>query len=176
MTFIHTIGDDAAEGAVAKVYQKAKAEGGVHETTRLLSLWPEAMVMEGRRYQTVMLDETDLSRAEKEMIATVVSAKNHCTYCWKHHMQSVVDAGGSPRVARQLVDDYPNADIDARIRAMLDFATMPQPHEASEGDVERLREHGFSDRQILEIIVVAGFFEDYNLRVSIFGLEMEDWA
>lgn len=176
MTFIRTIGDDEAAGAVAKVYQKAKAEGGVYETTRLLSLWPEAMVMEGRRYQTVMLDETDLSRAEKEMIATVVSAKNRCTYCWKHHMQSVVDAGGNPRVARQLVDDYANADIDARTRAMLDFATTARPHEATEGTVERLRENGFSDRQILEIIVVAGFFEDYNLRVSIFGLEIEDWA
>ena len=171
MTFIRTIGDDEAEGAVAKVYQKANADGGVYETTRLLSLWPEAMVMEGRRYQTVMLDETDLSRAEKEMIATVISAKNHCTYCWKHHMQSVVNAGGNARVARQLVDDF-----DARTRAMLDFATMARPDEATEGTVERLREHGFSDRQILEIIIVAGFFEDYNLRVSIFGLELEDWA
>ncbi len=91
-------------------------------------------------------------------------------------MQSVVAAGGNARVARQLVDDYPNADIDARTRAMLDFATTPRPHEATEGTVERLREHGFSDRQILEIIVVAGFFEDYNLRVNIFGLELEDWA
>ena len=91
-------------------------------------------------------------------------------------MQSVVDAGGSPRVARQLVNDYANADIDARTRAMLDFAIVARPQEATEGTVERLREHGFSDRQILEIIIVAGFFEDYNLRVSIFGLEIEDWA
>ena len=174
MTFIRTIGDDEAEGAVAKVY--ANANGGIYETTRLLSLWPEAMVMEGRRYQTVMLDETALTRAEKEMIATVISAKNRCAYCWKHHMQSVVDAGGNPRVARQLVDDFANADIDARTRAMLDFATMPRPDEATQGTIDRLREHGFSDRQILEIIIVAGFFEDYNLRVSIFGLEPEDWA
>ena len=176
MTYIRTIADDEAEGTVAKVYEKARAEGGVYETTRLLSSWPEAMVMEGRRYQTVMLDRTTLTRQEKEMIATVVSAKNRCAYCWKHHMRSVINAGGNPRVARQLVDDYANADIDARTRAMLDFAVTARPDEATEGDVERLREHGFSDRQILEIIVVAGFFEDYNLRVSIFGLEMEDWA
>ena len=43
-------------------------------------------------------------------------------------------------------------------------------------DVDHLRELGLSDRQILEAVIVAGYFRDYNLRVSLLGLELEDWV
>ena len=41
-------------------------------------------------------------------------------------------------------------------------------------EADRLRRLGLDDRQVLETIVVAGFFRDYNLRVSIFGLQIEE--
>ena len=38
-----------------------------------------------------------------------------------------------------------------------------------------LRGLGWEDREILEAVLVAGLFHDYNLRVSLLGLELEDW-
>ena len=176
MTYIRTIGDDEAEGPVARVYEEANKQGGVYETTRLLSIWPEAMRSEQRRYQTVVLDETELSRAGKEMIATVVSVKNRCRYCYVHHMAMMIEAGVDAALAEAIRDDYTAAPIDDKTRAMLDYALTERADQASEADVDRLRGLGWTDRQILEMIIVAGLFEDYNLRVSMLGLELEDWA
>ena len=152
MTYIKTIADDEAEGIVAKIYEQGRKEGGVYQTTRLLSTWPEVMAMEGRRYQTVMLNETALSRAEKETIATAISVKNRCTYCCKHHMAMMIEADVNADVAQAIRDDYTTAPIDDKTRAMLDYATTDRADQATEADVDRLRALGWSDRQILEMI------------------------
>ncbi len=177
MTFIRTLGNDEAEGTVAKAFAASiEATGGVFETTRLLSIWPELLLAEQRRYNTVMLEETALTRAEKEMIACAVSAANRCRYCIAHHTAMLIEAGTDAGLANAIADDYPAADLPARQRAMLDFATTDRPDQSNADTIEAMRRLGFDDRQLLEIVIVAGFFHDYNLRVSMFGLELEDWA
>ena len=70
MTYIRTVAEEEATGALARAYQQSRQElGRVFETEKLLSLWPEALAMEKRRYQTVILADTNLTRGEKEMIA-----------------------------------------------------------------------------------------------------------
>ena len=59
-------------------------------------------------------------------------------------------------------------DGEIEIRPFLE--DMPDSAE----EIERLRRLGLDDRQMLEVITVAGFFRDYNLRVSIFGLQIAD--
>lgn len=175
MTYIRTVSDEEAEGAVARAYEESRrTSGGIYATDRLLSLWPDVLAMEKGRYQTVMLAPSALTRAEKEMIATAVSAANRCGYCVHHHKASMLEAGVDPRVAQAIAEDYTAAGFDERTRAMLDFVLTERPDLSAQVNIDRLRELGFDDRQILEMIVVAGFFHDYNLRVSIFGLELED--
>ncbi len=49
MTFIATVADDEAEGAVKHAYDETRALfGGVYETTRMLSPWPMAPTSGGR--------------------------------------------------------------------------------------------------------------------------------
>ena len=128
MTFIQTVSDDAAEGLVKSAYDASREMyGHVYETTRMLSPWPEALVVEARRYQVLMLNESELSRAQKEMIATAVSAKNRCVYCYTHHMASMINAGIEASLAQAIRDDYTTAAIDSKHRAMVEFATMERP-------------------------------------------------
>jgi uncharacterized peroxidase-related enzyme len=175
MTYIRTVEETEATGSLARAYQQSRqAQGRLFETEKLLSLWPEVMAMEMRRYQTVILAPSHLSRAEKEMIATAVSAANRCAYCVHHHRQMMVEAGVVEEMAAAIAKDYMTADLDERTRAMLDFAVTERPDLSGPEEVARLRQAGLDDRQMLEAIVVAGFFRDYNLRVSIFGLEIED--
>ena len=106
MTFIKTVDDADAEGLVKQGYDATREiYGYVYETTRMLSLWPEALAVEARRYQTLMLDESALTRAQKEMIATAVSAKNSCEYCCAHHMASMISAGIEAGLAQTVRDD-----------------------------------------------------------------------
>ncbi len=177
MTFIKTVDDADAEGLVKRGYDATREiHGYVYETTRMLSLWPEALAVEARRYQTLMLDESALTRAQKEMIATAVSAKNSCEYCCAHHMASMISAGIEAGLAQAVRDDYTTAAIDSKHRAMVEFATRERPHQTRRDDVEHLHKRGWSDRQILEMVMIAALFEDYNTRVNLLGLELEEWA
>ena len=146
-----------------------------YETERLLSLWPELRDLEQRRYEQIMVVKSALPRTIKEMIAATVSAANRCDYCVEHHVALMVEAGIEPDKAWQVADDYRRAGLDEKSRALLDFVLNPRLILTEQKDVDHLRELGLSDRQILEAVIVAGFFRDFNLRVSLLGLELEDW-
>ena len=146
-----------------------------YETERVLRLWPEVHDLEQRRYEQLMVAKSALPRPIKEMIAATVSAANRCDYCVEHHVALMAEAGIKPKRAWQVAEDYRRAGLDEKTRTLLDFVLNPRPMLSEQKDVDRLRELGLSDRQILEAVIVAGYFRDYNLRVSLLGLELEDW-
>ena len=60
--------------------------------------------------------------------------------------------------------------------ALLDFVGTTRADQSRPEAVDVLRGLGWEDREILEAVLVAGLFHDYNLRVSLLGLELEDWC
>lgn len=176
MAYIHTISMDKAEGLVKSNHESNPKATGIHyETGRVLGLWPELQSLESRRYELVMLRETALPRSVKEMIGATVSASNHCDYCVQHHVAMMVEAGVDAAEVWLIVEDYTQAGLDDKTQAILAFALTGRPDLTQQTNVDRLCSLGCSDREILEAVIVAGFFRDYNLRVSILGLELEDW-
>lgn len=115
-------------------------------------------------YNELMLGESGLSKLEREMIAVVVSSINHCYYCLVAHGQSVRQLSGDPALGELLVMNYRAARLDARQRAMLDFAAKltESPDKVDEPDRQALRDAGFSDRDIFDIASTAAFFNMTN--------------
>ncbi|MDI3469591.1 MAG: peroxidase-related enzyme [Pseudolabrys sp.] len=115
-------------------------------------------------YNDLMLGESGLSRLEREMIAVATSSQNRCYYCLTAHGAAVRQYSGNPLLGEQMVMNYRVARIGKRQRAMLDFAVKltSQPWNVEEGDRERLRRAGFTDRDIWDIAAVAGFFNMSN--------------
>ena len=115
-------------------------------------------------YNDVMLADSGLSKLEREMIAVVVSSINKCFYCLVAHGAAVRQLSQDPMLGEMLVMNYRVADLDARQRAMLDFAARMTTASASieEPDRQALRDAGFSDRDIWDIANVAGFFNMTN--------------
>jgi len=115
-------------------------------------------------YNDVMLADSGLSKLEREMIAVVVSSINRCFYCLVAHGAAVREMSGDPALGEMLVMNYKVADLSARHRAMLDFAALltKSSAEVQERDRQGLREAGFSDRDIFDIVAVAGFFNMTN--------------
>ncbi|MGR3341963.1 MAG: peroxidase-related enzyme [Paracoccaceae bacterium] len=115
-------------------------------------------------YNDLMLGDSGLSKLEREMIAVVVSSINRCWYCQVAHGAAVRKLSGSPALGEAMVMNYRAADLDARQRAMLDFATKltTSSHEVEEDDRAALRNAGFDDRDIFDIASVAGFFNMTN--------------
>ena len=73
-------------------------------------------------YNELMLAPSGLSKLEREMVAVVVSSANRCYYCLVAHGQAVRQLSGDPELGEMMVMNYRVARLDARQRAMLDFA------------------------------------------------------
>jgi uncharacterized peroxidase-related enzyme len=115
-------------------------------------------------YNDLMLAPSGLSKLEREMIAVAVSSQNRCYYCLTAHGQAVRQYAGNPLLGEHMVMNYRAARLDPRQRAMLDFAVKltAEPWAVEEADRARLREVGFSDRDIWDIAAVVGFFNMSN--------------
>jgi uncharacterized peroxidase-related enzyme len=115
-------------------------------------------------YNDLMLAPSGLSKLEREMIAVAVSSANRCYYCLAAHGAAVRHLSGDPVLGELMVMNWRAARLSGRHRAMLDFATLltETPWAVEEDDRELLREAGFSDRDIADIAMVAGFFNMSN--------------
>ncbi len=81
MAWIRTIAPPDAGGELAEVYREiGAARGGVGHILQIQSLHPKALKAHFDLYRSLMFGVSPLSRAEREMIATVVSATNGCHY------------------------------------------------------------------------------------------------
>jgi uncharacterized peroxidase-related enzyme len=127
-------------------------------------------------YNDLMLADSGLTKLEREMIAVVVSSINKCFYCLVAHGAAVRQLSGDPMLGEMMVMNYKMADLDARQRAMLDFAALITTASATiqETDREALRAVGFSDRDIWDIANVAGFFNMTNRVASATAMRPND--
>lgn len=126
-----------------------------------------------RMVDDLMLAPSNLSKLEREMIAVVVSSVNHCHYCLVAHGAAVRYLSGDPHLGDTLVANYRAAAITDKQRAMLDFAwkITARPAEIGEPDRQALRDAGFGDRDIWDIVAVAGFFNMSNRIAGGVGME-----
>ena len=76
-----------------------------------------------------------------------------------------------------LRQDYTKADISAQDRAMLDFVVKltKDATKCSPEDHARLREVGFDDRGILQITLIASWFNYINRVADALGVG-RDWS
>ena len=123
-------------------------------------------------YNDVMLAESGLSKLEREMIAVVVSSINKCFYCLVAHGAAVRQLSGDPHLGEMLVMNFRVAPLDERQKAMLEFSAKvtKASAEIAEADRQALRDTGFSDRDIWDIINVTGFFNMSNRVASATGM------
>jgi len=112
----------------------------------------------------LMLGDSKLSRLEREMIAVAVSSVNHCHYCLTAHGAAVRVRSGDPELGELIVQNYRAAELEPRHRAMLDFAVKltERPDLVDDEDRQKLRDAGFSEREIWDIAAVAGFYNMSN--------------
>ena len=81
MAWIHVIDEDEASGRLKQLYKKYEdPSGGVDNILKIHSLNPRSLEAHFDLYATVMRGKSDLSLAQREMIAVVSSSVNKCHY------------------------------------------------------------------------------------------------
>ncbi len=111
-------------------------------------------------HDALMLRESGLSKAEKEMIVVATSALSQCPYCVIAHGAILRIYAKNPQISDQVAVHHRRAELSARQIAMLDFACKLSrtPEALTDADHEILIGHGFSAEDIWDIGGITAFF------------------
>jgi uncharacterized peroxidase-related enzyme len=139
------------------------------------TLIPDALYHAFATFGVLMSPDLPLSRSQHEMIATVVSASNQCFYCTGCHTEFLRRVTLDEKLAQAIRTDHRTAPISAQDRVMLDYAKKLtlESHRMTPQDHERLRAAGFDDKAILQITMIAAWFNYINRIASSLGVGLE---
>lgn len=165
MSWIHEHEEETAQGEIAELYERLRAERGrVSNILKVHSLRPAALGHHLDLYMGLLFGPGGLGRGQREMIAVVVSRANDCDYCVSHHREALARYVKDSQQLDQLCADYRQADLPAATRAILDYADKltRTPAEVREADVIRMREAGVADEDVLLANLITAYFNFVN--------------
>jgi uncharacterized peroxidase-related enzyme len=127
-------------------------------------------------HDALMLRESNLTKAEKEMIVVATSGVNHCPYCVIAHGAILRIYAKNPHIADQVAVDHRKADVTPRQKAILEFAVKlaRTPEAVTEDDMQPLRAHGFGDEDIWDIGGITALFALSNRMAHLTGMRAND--
>jgi uncharacterized peroxidase-related enzyme len=174
MSWIRMIHESEAEGDLAKAYEDiTRRRGKVSNIMRVQSLTPNVMAAHMDLYMAVMFRKGGLSRAERELIAVVVSMENGCEYCTLHHAEALEAWWKDPDRVARLKADPASADLNPREGALVEHARSltRHPGDMAEDHLEPLRDQGLGDDEILQATLVVSYFNFVNRIAQGLGVE-----
>jgi len=127
-------------------------------------------------HDALMLRDSGLSKAEREMIVVATSGVNHCQYCVIAHGAILRIYAKNPQVADQVAIDHRKADISDRQKAMLDFAVKlaRTPEAITDADRQTLQQHALSDEDIWDIGGITALFALSNRMAHLIEMRAND--
>ncbi|MCK5827384.1 peroxidase-related enzyme [Candidatus Bipolaricaulota bacterium] len=183
MAWIRVVNESEADEGLLKVYHQVKSSRGkLSNILSAHSLNPPALQAHMDLYMTIMFGPSGLSREEREMIAVVVSKTDQCPYCIQHHSAVLSHYWRDEAKLRSFIDNYRAIDLSPKMEAVLHYADKltKTPHSMVETDVQRLRDRGLADEDILTINLIASYFNFVNrialgLGVAFTSAEVEGY-
>ena len=127
-------------------------------------------------HDALMLRESGLSKAEREMIVVATSGANDCLYCIVAHGAILRIYARNSLVADQVAVNHRKADITPRQKAMLDFALKVAlaSKEIGDEDFASLKAHGFTDEDAWDVGAIAAFFALSNRMANLIAMRPND--
>jgi uncharacterized peroxidase-related enzyme len=113
-----------------------------------------------------------LTSAEREMIATYVSAQNDCCFCQLSHGAAAAEhMGGNYELIDLVKSNYGAADISEKMKALLAVAGKVQKggKQVTAEDIARAQSAGATDKEIHDTVLIAAAFCMFNRYVDGLG-------
>jgi len=118
--------------------------------------------------QLLLRGPSTLTEAERELIATIVSHNNHCTFCTTAHTATADLLLGECSTTERIKEDLESAPVSEKMKALLTIAKQVQQSgkAVTSESVERARSAGASDIEIHDTVLIAALFCLYNRYVD----------
>lgn len=178
MPFINIIEPDEATGELKEVYESlTKSRGKLAMVHKIQSLNPKSITAHMDLYMQVMFGKSPLKRAQREMIAVVVSAINECEYCQLHHAEALNHYWKDDEKVEQVRIDYLKAGLskkDLQLCKLAEKLTKTPAQLDEKKDIQPLKDFGLTDRAILDATLVISYFNFVNRMVLGLGVETNE--
>lgn len=177
MPYIEVIDESDAQGPLADLYRRfSNPDGTIDNVLKVHSLNPESLDAHCALYVQAMHRPSPLSRAEREMIGVTVSRLNGCRYCLEHHTRGLLrQLPPERRPLAHALHDGTDAPLTDREHALVAYAAdlTLRPADITHATINRLRDAGLTDREILDAAQAAAYFAYANRIVLGLGAELE---
>ena len=137
-----------------------------------MAISPESAAALRKLAEVLLRSSSTLTPAEREMIATYVSFQNDCCFCQLSHGAAAAEhLGGNYELIDRIKQNYDAAEISEKLRSLLTIAGKVQKggKQVTTVDVERARQHGATDKEIHDTVLIAAAFCMFNRYVDGLG-------
>ena len=150
--------------------------GNLGEIFKLLALRKDIYFATDEMVQNYLIKETELPYRVKEAIALLVSRENGCTMCVDVHKQIAVMLGLKSEEVEKILQGIDAMEASDAEKELLRFclkAAGKENYKITKAEIDRLKELGFTDTQIVEAVAITGYFNYINTLSNVFGLGQE---
>jgi uncharacterized peroxidase-related enzyme len=118
--------------------------------------------------QILLRGESTLTEGERELIATVVSYGNECSFCTAAHTAAADQLLGEHSTSNKVKTDLPNAPISEKMKALLTIARAVQVNgkNVTAEMIEIAKNNSATDLEIHDTVLIAALFSLYNRYVD----------
>ncbi len=129
-------------------------------------------------HDRLLRDRSDLTVAERELIAAYVSGINACTYCYGAHALAAEAFGIAPALFEQLLADLDSSPIDEKLKPILAYVgkLTRTPSKMVPGDAAAVYAAGWSEEALFDAISVCALFNMMNRIVEGSGISIDPLA
>lgn len=122
-------------------------------------------------FNAIMYNRGGLGRTGRELGATAASVVNRCIYCAAVHASRYNQLTKSGEVMTALLEDGEEVKLDPHNQAIVDFSMKlsKSPPEATTDDIQRLRDAGLTEEEIVDLILSTALFGWANRLMHILG-------
>jgi uncharacterized peroxidase-related enzyme len=118
--------------------------------------------------QVLLRGPSTLTEGERELIATIVSHRNKCTFCTAAHTAAANILLGEDNTSGKIKQDITTAPVSNKMKALLIIATQVQESgkKVSAESVLQAKNEGATDIEIHDTVLIAALFCLYNRYVD----------
>ena len=165
------------EDMIPEIKEKAapilEKTGKLGEIFELLALDKDLYFATDMMVQNFLLKETLLPYNTKERIALLVSIENGCKMCVDVHKNIAKMLGMREEQVEETLQGIDAINTDDKEKAMLRLALQAaskENYKTTQADIDKLKDLGWSELEILEGVRIAAYFNYINTLSNVFGL------
>ena len=173
MARINLCTESTTNPEISDIFDEIKEKAGrVPAAYRAFAVHPHILQANWNRTKNI-LGKGNLPIEVKEAIATRVSKVNNCNFCLEIHKQNLEKLGMDTPTVTSIVEGKVD---DAHLNLVLNFVSTAtkEPHKLTDSDFNNLKNIGYTQEDILEILTVMEMYTGYNKIIVALNLQEDD--